>query len=139
MNKINWFQNKIKTLLFFVLLLLPFLGQAKVEDWTDTDRVLYKTYLTLQGMDTLQTFNMINCRNDKTCSNVYEQNPLLGNNPNKKEVLAFKIGMNYVLYRYLDSISYHEDRRISLTLAVGISILIVNANSSNGLTFSLRF
>jgi hypothetical protein len=135
----KWFKNKIKTLLLFILILLPSLGQAKVKDWSDTDRVLYNTLLTLQVIDTIQTMNMVECRNNKTCSNLYEQNPLLGKYPNKKEVLVFKAGMNYVLYKYLDNLPYHEDRRISLAIAVGLSIVIVHTNFSNGLSFSLRF
>ena len=90
-------------------------------------------------MDTLQTFNMIDCRNKGTCSNLYEQNPLLGKYPNKKEVLALKVGVNYMMYKYLDNLQYEEHRRISLAIAVGISILIVRTNASNGLSFSVRF
>ena len=129
----------MKILILSILILLPSLGQAKVEDWADTDKVLYNTLLTLQVMDTIQTMNMVECRNNKTCINLYEQNPLLGKYPNKKEVLVFKAGVNYALYKYLDNLSYHEDRRVSLAIAVGISVLIVGTNASHGLSFSVRF
>ena len=73
--------------LFFIA---PSFSEAAYEDWSKKEQQLFKTHLTLQAIDTTQTWRMIECQKYTAC-NLIEKNPLLGNHPSKENLLALKI------------------------------------------------
>ena len=115
--------------LFFIA---PTFSEAAYKDWSKKEQQLFKTHLTLQAIDTTQTWKMIECQKYTAC-NLIEKNPLLGNHPRKGDLLVLKIIGNYILYKLLD-ISPHRERSLKFLNGVGVVVVI-----NNGLYYEKRF
>ncbi len=74
-----------------LLLLLPSLGQAALEDWHPTNQKLFKSYIVLNAVDVLQTFDLIDCQDNLAEQCPYaEGNRFVGTHPNigsKEQIL----------------------------------------------------
>ena len=125
--------------LFYIFLLLTATSLAS-EEWTQTDKKLYKSYIALQVIDTLQTKNLITCQRNYTCPNLQEVNPLLTAYPTTKKLVITKLVSNIIMYNLLDSEPIdNRIRRATLIGLVAVSSIIVAKNHKNGLSFVIKF
>ena len=107
--------------------------QAKPSEWSEKERQLWHSYLTLSTIDTLQTFQLVECQAARTC-NAHEQNPFIGPRPSKGEVVALKLIGNAIIYKMLDN-NKHE-REFALKLMNGLQgVVVIN----NGIYIYKRF
>ena len=127
----------MKTLLLTLTLLIS--STLYSTEWNDTDKTLYRSYLALQLVDTIQTKNMITCQRNYTCLELEEANPLLGPYPTTSQLLTTKFVSNMVVYTFLDRYSNDRTRRASLYTLILISTVVVVKNSNNGLSFKVEF
>ena len=138
----------MKTLLLSVLiLLLPSLGQAALKEWHPTNQKLFKSFVVLNAVDTIQTFDLIDCQDSlgKQCPYL-EKNRILGTHPSKTEILLVKaifIGGSY----YLLDKSYatplwpnsNKPKFVALVIMNMVYIDIVSENQSIGLKLNWKF
>ncbi len=133
--------KKILTL----LLLLPTTAYAEFSDWNKRDQALFKTYIALNTIDTLQTWDMIDCqreiRRQDRCL-LREKNVILGPTPNKTDVLVLKAVTTYGIYQILDRLDtekYPNARPITLAFVNSLYINTVYGNYEAGLRFGFAF
>ncbi len=113
--------------LFIILLLASFPVESAYKDWTDKEKNLWKYHLILQGIDTYQTWKVIECQNDPIPCRLVEQNPLLGEFPSKRKLIASKAIGNYALYKIINnSYGSKREKRIKITLVVFTLVVINN-------------
>ena len=106
---------------------------AAIKEWTEKERKLYHSYLTLSAIDTYQTFKMIDCQKQPSCPFV-EMNPIIGSHPSKERLLAVKFIGNAVIYKLLDNNA--NDREFALKLMNGLQGFVV---THNGIYYMKRF
>tara|TARA_B100001245_G_C22883067_1_gene424787 strand:+ start:497 stop:925 length:429 start_codon:yes stop_codon:yes gene_type:complete len=128
------FLKKILILSSFFLF-FPSTGTAEFAKWNSQDQRMYESFVTLQAMDLLQTFAMIECQERNPYCPYYETNPLVGKYPSKGEVVLIKLGMNYLIYNMLDKKMSNRERRGTLIALNTISVFPVIQNESIGLGF----
>ena len=122
-------------LLLIILLLASSPVESAYKDWTDKEKNLWKHHLILQGVDTYQTWKVIECQDDPTPCRLVEQNPLLGKFPSKGKLIASKAIGNYALYKIVDnSYGSKRERRIKITLVV-FTLVVIN----NQIQYEKRF
>ena len=110
------------------ILLLSLNTQAKWEDWNDTDKTLFKTYVLANTIDYLQSSQGIED------GGFVEKNPFLGEKPHKYKLLGFKIVGTYGMYRLLNN-SNAVTRRRSLQAVNAIQWGVIIRNEKIGATF----
>ena len=126
----------------FVALLLSTPSQAKLEDWSKRDQALFRTYIALNAIDTMQTWDMIDCQKHNYKCPLREKNIILGPYPHKVDVLMLKIGTGYAMYHILDNIDEKKHprvRTITLSLVNAMYINTVHNNYEAGLRFRFTF
>ena len=98
---------------------------AAYSDWSEKEQQQYRTFATLQIIDTAQTARLINCQKHTSCSMV-ELNPLYGDRPSLGRLLGLKLVSNFVMYKALD----HEniDRSRALKWLNGVTTIAVVNN-----------
>ena len=114
-------------LLLVALSFFPNEIQAEYKDWSDKSKAQYKTFITLQLIDTTQTWAAIDCQKHTACS-LHEQNPILGSHPSKAELIALKLLGNYALYKVLDKRLDDDRRERSLRILNGTTTVVVMNN-----------
>ena len=107
--------------------------QAKPSDWSEKERQLWRSYIVMSSIDTIQTFNLIECQANRTC-NAHEANPILGPTPSKGDVLALKVIGNSIIYMMLDNAP--KDRKFALNLMNAMQAVVI---TNNGLYIYKRF
>lgn len=107
--------------------------QAKPSDWSEKERQLWRSYIVMSTIDTVQTFNLIECQANRTC-NAHEANPILGPKPSKGDVIALKVVGNSIIYKMLDTMP--EDREFALKLMNAMQAVVI---TNNGLYIYKRF
>ena len=100
---------------------------AAYQDWSDENKERYKSFLTLQLIDTTQTWTAINCQKHTACS-IKELNPILGSHPSKGELIALKLVGNYALYKVLDKRLDDDGRKRNLRILNGVFTVVVMNN-----------
>ena len=125
----------MKTIITTILLLLPIYAHSGFKDWEPKDKLLWKSYVSLNVIDTFQTFNLIDNQRHPKYTNI-EANPLLGNRPTKADLVLLKLGVNYIAYRILDINPEH--RTLMLGIMNGIYIKTVYDNQEIGLNLSFK-
>ena len=129
----------MKTIITTLLLLIPLSIQADLKDWERKDKILWYSYLTLNVIDTGQTFDLIDKQRDIGYihrKNLIETNPILGRNPGKKELLILKALTTTVAYYILDKNPKH--RTLTLGIMNGIYINTVHGNHEIGLRVNIK-
>ena len=114
---------------------MPSISQASFEDWTKQDQRLYKSFVTLQAIDVMQTFSLIDCQEREPNCGWIEKNPLVGSHPKKADVVMFKLATNFLIYNVLDKKIPSRQRRGTLILLNTISIVPIISNEHIGLGF----
>ena len=122
-----------KLLIALLLLSINTIAYADLEDWTQKEQKLYKSFVTLQAMDLMQAFAMIECQETNPQCPFYERNPILGSHPKKGEMVMFKLATNFVLYNLLDKRIKKHDKRRTLIALNAISIIPVINNHQIGI------
>ncbi len=112
---------------------MPSISQASFEDWTKQDQRLYKSYVTLQAIDVMQTFSLIECQERNPTCGWIEKNPLVGSHPKKADVVMFKLATNFIIYNVLDKKIPSRQRHGTLILINAISIVPIISNEHVGL------
>ena len=118
---------------FFVC--FPSVALAEFAKWDTQEQRMYESFVTLQAMDLLQAFVMIECQERNPYCPFTEQNPLMGTHPNKAEVVIFKLATNFLIYNMLDERMNKRERRKTLIALNAISIVPIIQNESIGLGF----
>jgi hypothetical protein len=137
----------MKTLVLSVLMLLPSLGQAALENWHPINEKLFKSFVVLNVVDTFQTFNLIDCQDNLAEQCPYlEGNKVLGTHPSKAEVLLIKallIGGSYYLldksYGTPQWANSNKPKFVALVIMNMVYIDTVSKNHSIGLRLSYHF
>ena len=124
-----------KILIALLLLSVNTVALADLEDWTQPDQRLYKSYITLQTMDLLQAFAMIECQQINPQCPYWERNPFISERPKKAEVVMFKLGVNFLVYNMLDKKMKRHERRGTLIALNFVSLYPVIHNNHIGLGF----
>ena len=123
----------MKWLITFLLLTATGICNAALDDWSTQDQRLYKSFITLHTMDVIQTFALIECQERNPYCPYYETNRLVGSHPKKGEVIAIKLGMNYMIYNMLDKRLNQRERGFTLRALQVVSIYPVIQNEGIGL------
>jgi hypothetical protein len=137
----------MKYLLTMLLLMLPSLGQAALEDWHPTNQKLFKSYVVLNVVDVFQTFDMIDCQSNRGKQCPYlERNRIVGTHPNKTEIVLLKaltVGIAYyALDKDWDSSGWDNSNKpkfIALAVMNMIYIDTISHNHSIGLRVNFNF
>ena len=128
--------DRMKKLLLLILLCcIPTVGSADFKDWTKPNQAMYKSMVTLQAMDMLQTFALIECQERNPYCPFIERNPIIGKYPKKGEAVLLKLGMNFMIYKMLDDRMDSRLRRKTLIALNAISLYPVIHNEQIGLGF----
>lgn len=127
--------------------MLPSLGQAALEDWHPINQKLFKSYVVLNTVDVLQTFDMIDCQNNlgRQCPYI-ERNRIVGTHPNKTEILLLKVLLvgtsYYILDKHWDSKLWPNSNQAKFGALVLMNIIYIDTVSENysiGLRLSFNF
>ena len=127
--------------------MLPSLGQAALENWHPTNEKLFKSFVVLNVVDVLQTFDMIDCQHNlgKQCPYT-ERNRILGTHPSKAELLLVKAlfvgGAYYLLDKNYNTPQWPNSNKpkfAALAIMNMVYIDTVSKNHSIGLKFSFNF
>ena len=108
---------------------------ASIDDWSTKDQRLYTSFVTLQAIDVLQTFALIECQERNPYCPYRETNFIVGSHPKKGEVVLIKLASNFLIYKMLDKRMNERDRRFTLGALNAVSIYPVIRNEQVGLGF----
>ncbi len=125
----------MKHLLYILLLASSFSIHSEFKDWESKDKILWTSYVSLNAIDTLQTFNLIDKQRDSNYRGI-ETNWILGNRPTKSEMVLLKLGINYLTYKVLDNNPKY--RTEILGIMNGIYIKTIQNNHEIGLRLSFK-
>ena len=123
----------IKWISILIALLFTTGVSAELKDWSKKEQRLYDSFITLQTMDLMQTYAMIECQETNPHCPFYEQNPILGTHPSKGEAIIFKAAANYMIFKILDQPKFKNKRERVLKGLHVVSIYPVIHNEQIGL------
>lgn len=138
----------MKTLILSILILMPYLAHAELEEWHPVNQKLFKSFVVLNVVDTFQTFDLIEKQKDPhfKALNLIETNPILGTHPSKGEVLLVKAlfvgGAYYLLDKKYSAPLWNNSNKTkfaALAITNMIYIDIVSKNQSIGLKLHFTF
>jgi hypothetical protein len=127
-------KEKISLLLFLLLSTSIF---ADFKDWDTTDKKLWYSYVTLQTIDTLQTYDLTQCQKTSNC-NWIEGNALFGKRPKIENIIVGKLVSSSLAFYFLDKQVDHKRTR-DLWIINGISFAVVLNNHEVGIRFNYAF
>jgi len=110
-------------------------ANAELKDWTPQDQRLYGSLITLQAMDMMQTFALVECQERNPYCPYREKNRIIGSNPSKSDVIVLKLGINFMMYKILDNRIPSKNRTAALGLLNAVSFYPVIHNEQIGLGF----
>ena len=113
------------------LLFLVFLSGCAgtgYNDWTEKEQAKYKYFLSLQAVDTLQTYEGLKCTSDKPLTECLEEaNPVYGKSPSLEKIVGVKLLSNLLMYAALTNESDLISRETTLNLLnMGITVVVIN-------------
>ena len=124
----------MKAFLIFLALSAAGSCSAAFQDWHPIHQQQFKTHLILQGIDTYQTLQMIDCQKVQGCY-LKERNPLYPERPSKGRVITQKLVGNAIMYYMIDrSTPLQRTKRIKAMIFIG-TIVVLN----NGFYLETRF
>lgn len=127
-------KEKISLLLFLLLSTSLF---ADFKDWGTTDKKLWYSYVTLQTIDTLQTYDLTQCQKTPNCIFI-EGNALFGKRPKIENIIVGKLVSSSLAFYFLDKQVDHKRTR-DLWIINGISFAVVLNNHEVGVRFNYAF
>ena len=123
------------------LLFLVFLSGCAgtgYNDWTEKEQAKYKYFLSLQAVDTLQTYEGLKCTSDKPLTDcLKEVNPLYGKSPSAERIVGLKLLSNLLIYAALrgESDVHVSEKQLLMIMNIGITVVIIN----NQIVINRRF
>ena len=134
-------------LLSVLILLLPSLGEAALKEWHPTNQKLFKSFVVLNTLDTIQTFDLIDCQDNlgKQCPYL-EKNRILGTHPRKTEILLVKAlfvgGAYYLLDKSYATPQWPNSNKPKFAALAIMNLMYIDTVSENhsiGLRLSWEF
>lgn len=122
---------------FLICLLFSTSIFADFKDWDTTDKKLWYSYVTLQTIDTLQTYDLIQCQKTSNCT-LIEGNALFGKRPKIENIIVGKLVSSSIVFYFLDKQLDHKRTR-DLWIINGISFAVVLNNHEVGVRFNYTF
>ena len=132
----------ILTSILLVLMVFHSKVHSSIEDWSKKDQALFNSFIVLNTIDTLQTWDMLDCQRHNPKCSLREKNIILGPTPNKTDVLLLKVGTTYALYHLLDNLDSKKHPRVrTITLGIvnAMYVKTVYDNHEVGLRFGFAF
>ena len=114
--------------LLLILLLASTTSYASIDEWNRGDQRLYASFVTLQAIDVLQTFALIECQERSPHCPYHETNWLVGSHPKKGEIVVIKLATNFIIYKMLDKRMNERERRFTLGALNAVSVYPVIRN-----------
>ena len=124
----------MKTFLIFLALSAAGSCSAAFQDWDPIHQQQFKTHLILQGIDTYQTLQMIDCQKVQGCY-LKERNPLYPERPSKGRLLTQKLVGNTIMYYAIDKATHTQRKRRLKALVIVGTLVVLN----NGFYLETRF
>ena len=96
--------------------------------WSESEQNKYKYFLSLQALDSLQTYKGLKCTSDKPLTECIEElNPLYGKNPSLERIVGIKLLSNLLIYAALTNESDLMSRNNTLNIMnTGITLVVIN-------------
>ena len=96
--------------------------------WSESEQNKYKYFISLQALDSLQTYKGLKCTSDKPLTEcLEEQNPLYGKNPSLERIVGIKLLSNLLIYAALTNESDLMSRNNTLNIMnTGITLVVIN-------------
>ena len=115
------------------LLFLVFLSGCAgtgYNDWTEKEQTKYKYFLSLQAVDTLQTYKGLKCTSDMFPSECLEEsNPVYGKSPSPERIVGIKLLSNLLIYAALTNTNESDlmsRNNILNAMNIGYTLVIIN-------------
>ena len=132
----------ILTSILLVLMVFHSKVHSAIEDWSKRDQALFNSFIVLNTIDTLQTWDMLDCQRHNPKCSLKEKNLILGPTPNKTDVLLLKVVTTAGIYHILDNIDdkkFPRTRTITLGIVNAMYVKTVYDNHEVGLRFGFAF
>ena len=123
---------------YLLLLLLSIPSFADFKDWDTKNKNLWYSYITLSAIDTMQTYDMIQCHKKNNICTAEETNPLFKKIPDIENVVTTKILSAGIIFYFLDSQPEHRKTR-DLWIINGLQFGAVINNFEVGIRFKYIF
>jgi len=114
----------MKVIIALWLCLLMNVSFAQTRPWTDEEKLLGATALTLHAIDISQTSYGMR-------QGYRELNPILGNRPHEDKLAGFFVLSSLAAYYILDS--YEDNRKVALYTLIGVKTVTIGYHASIGL------
>lgn len=114
----------MKYIIALWLCLLMSVSNAETRPWTDEEKMLGATALTLHAIDTSQTSYAMR-------HGYKELNPILGTHPHEDKLAAFFVLSALGVYYFLDN--QEDNRKTTLYIIIGAKSMIVGRHAGMGL------
>ena len=112
------------------ILLLVFLTgctSTGYSTWTESEQTKYKYFISLQAVDTLQTYKGLKCTSDKPLTECLEEaNPIYGKSPSLERIVGTKLLSNLLIYYALGGQSNSRRERTLNIMNIGTTLVIIN-------------
>ena len=115
----------MKKLFIIIVLLSTGCATNTYSTWTESEQNKYKYYLSMQLIDTAQTYKVIKCTPE--CG-LMEANPLYGSKPSVGKLLLVKAATNALVYNVLGRDLSEKDRGRALNIMNTGTTLVVLHN-----------
>ena len=128
--------------MLLVLMVFHSKVHSSIEDWSKKDQALFNSFIVLNTIDTLQTWDMLDCQRHYPECSLREKNLILGPTPNKTDVLLLKVVTTYGIYHLLDNLDSEKHPRVrTITLGIvnAMYVKTVYDNHEVGLRFGFAF
>lgn len=120
-----WYGDPAAFLL--AIFLAAWIAPAKATDWTTTEKAMFGSFVTLQVIDTAQTWKIKDNQDQWV-----EANPLFGKDPNMAAVIGLKAVFVGGVY-WLAKDASHAERKLLLGVVNALYLGVVGHNYSIGL------
>ena len=96
--------------------------------WSESEQNKYKYFLSLQALDSLQTYKGLKCTSDKPLNECLEEaNPVYGKSPSLERIVGVKLLSNLLIYAALTNESDLMSRNNTLNIMnTGITLVVIN-------------
>ena len=138
---------EMKTLIILLLLVTTNVYGKEWKNWHPVNEKLFKSFVVLNVVDTMQTFDLIDCQKKlgKECP-FHESNLLIGPRPSKGEVILIKSllvgGAYYLLDKSYPAPLWKNSNKPKFVALVIMNMMYIDTVSKNkyiGLSLSYKF
>ncbi len=98
--------------------------------WSESEQNKYKYFLSLQALDSLQTYKGLKCTSDMFPSECLEEsNPVYGKSPSPERIVGIKLLSNLLIYAALTNTNESDlmsRNNILNAMNIGYTLVIIN-------------